>query len=121
MEIPVKKYLTISALLCAGVMAAQGPVYKLIYSPPRATYIGFNTLREVQPGLFYALTIQPASTIFSVTSAGTFKSIYTFPTANNNQVLTMAQGTNGRLYGAGFDATENYYYSISTNGMGLQQ
>lgn len=104
---------------------SQGPVYKLLYSANPLTPGGFpTTMFEVEPGLFYGLSGSyggsPAA-IFSLTSAGTFKLIYTFPATNNNQVLSLVQATNGRLYGAGFSASGNYYISISTTGNDLQQ
>jgi IPT/TIG domain len=117
----LKNYLAISISLCAGMMAAQGPVYKLIYSPPTLSTGYINTLREVQPGLFYALSLQKPAVIFSVTKAGTFKSIYTFPATNNYTVTTMVQGANARLYGVAFNTAGYYYYSISVAGTGLQQ
>ena len=111
--------LSLAAWVCCA--HASGPVYKLIYYPPTLSTGEIITMSEIQPGLFYALSVQGAPTIFSVTSSGTFKTVYTFSGADNNHDQTLVQGTNGRLYGDGGSSNGAYYYSISTSGNGLRQ
>jgi uncharacterized repeat protein (TIGR03803 family) len=115
---------TFSAVLLLGYLCAaygKGPVYKLIYSPPNLATGEILHMSEVQPGLFYALSVQGPSVIFSVTSEGSFKAIYTFSGANNNHDQTMVQGANGLLYGDGYSNASAYYYSLSTSGANFQQ
>jgi uncharacterized repeat protein (TIGR03803 family) len=116
----LKRYFVVS-ILAAACCAWAAPVYKLIYYPPTLQYGEIITMSEVQPGLFYVLSVQGGSKISSVSTAGGFKSIYSFPTANNNSVATMVQGANGRIYGAAGGTTGYYYYSISASGTGFQQ
>jgi len=78
-------------------------------------------MSEVQPGLFYVLNIQSGAVISAVNTAGSFKQVHAFPSSNNNHVLTMVQGANTTLYGAGFSIAGFYYYSIATSGTGLQE
>jgi hypothetical protein len=113
--------------LLAAVCAAQAgtPVYKLLYSPATPDPIGeLSSLVEVQPGVFYALSglaVPPTfgNTIFSVSAAGTFKSIYVAP-ATGNGLLTLAQGGNGLLYASAYLTASNGYISISASGTNLK-
>ena len=115
-----------SAFASACLAQAAAPVYKLLYSPSPGDTIGDPVhLAEVQPSLLYALDtlIEGTSggTIISVTTAGAFRSIYSFPGANNNNAETLVQATNSDLYGAGFSASGYYYFSMSTSGTDFKQ
>jgi len=99
---------------------AQTPVYTLIYYPPTLSTGQTNAMSEFQPGTFAVLSLQGFN-IFSLTSSGVYEPIYQFSGANNNQVLTMVQGANGRLWGDGFSAAGSYYYSLPPSGTSLQQ
>src|SRR5712664_3681047 len=121
----LRKLLVVS--LVASVCGAQNgaPVYKLLYSPSAGDPIGYLAdISEVQPGLFYALSTSTTPTfgaaIFSVTSTGTFKSIYVFPSTNNTHVVTLVQASNGTLYGSGYSNSGSFYISISPSGTNLQ-
>jgi hypothetical protein len=99
---------------------AQTPVYRLIYYPPTLSTGQTSTMSEMQPGVFAVLSLQGLN-IFSLTSSGTFNSIYQFSTANNDHVQTLVEGVNGRLWGDGFSGAGSYYYSLSPSGSSLQQ
>lgn len=116
-------------LLIAAACAAQsqGPVYKLLYSPPVSANLGYlGTIFEAEPGLFYVLASWETNTfgpsIFTITSAGTFKSIYTF--APYTLIDTMVRDMNGALYapaqlnGSG---SLQVYYSIAPSGKNLHE
>jgi len=114
------------AALSAAACAAQGagPVYKLLYSPSAGGSIGsLQDISEVEPNVFYALSTLisgTGATIFSVTGAGTFKSIHVFPSSNNTNVETLVQGTDGDLLGSAFSDSGGFYISISPEGTGLR-
>jgi uncharacterized repeat protein (TIGR03803 family) len=108
-------------------LAAQGPVYRLLYSPPLGSNLGdLYGIFEAKPGLFYILSVwnggATGASIFTVTSQGAFSPIYSFP-----QLTTMdyaVEATNGRLYGSGFAGTPpyaNFYYSLDLSGKDLQE
>jgi hypothetical protein len=111
--------------------AGRGPVYKLLYAPSNLLAPGGNptVMFEAEPGLFYVLgyrsTSSFGSSVFTVTSEGAFKVIYSLPA--NIDSGTLVQGGNGRLYGpgnptgSGTSPSYNYYYSILPAGSGLQQ
>jgi len=116
-------------LVCRAQGAAgQAPVYKLLYSPPPSnTNLGsFYELFEGKPGLFYVLSAWTGGTtgasIFTVSSGGVFKPIYSFPPATFVNVL---QPTNGELYGSGYTGippnSTNFYYSMGASGGNLQE
>jgi len=116
-------FLPLIASACFGQSGT--PVFKVIYSPPSGGTIGYlQDLSEVQPGVFYALstwiTNTFGATIFSVTSTGTFKSIYVFPPVNNTQVVTLVQSSNATLYGSAGDVNGSFYISISLLGANLE-
>ncbi|MGA2592080.1 MAG: choice-of-anchor tandem repeat GloVer-containing protein [Bryobacteraceae bacterium] len=116
-------FLPLIASACFGQSGT--PVFKVIYSPPSGGTIGYlQDLVEVQPGLFYALSTRATNTsgatIFSVTSSGTFKPIYSFPFTSGTNVETLVQSSNGLLYGSGY-SSYNFYYSVSPSGENLQQ
>jgi hypothetical protein len=80
-------------LFCAvGTQAtpAQSPVYTLIYYPPALSTPGGQpaAIFEAAPGLFYVLSLRTTNifgpSIFTITSSGTFKLIYSFPPAINS-------------------------------------
>jgi len=61
--------------------------------------------------------------IYTITSTGTFKLIYSFPPAVNS-MQTVIQATNRRLYGPAFSATTspaNFYFSLTGSGTDLQE
>ncbi len=117
------------SLVCgAQGVAAQQPVYKLLYSPPPSdsNLGGFYELSEGKPGLFYILSAWTGGTtgasIFTVSGAGVFKPIYSFPpqTTMNRFVQT----TNGELYGSAFTNVPPYpifYFSMDPFGKNLQE
>jgi uncharacterized repeat protein (TIGR03803 family) len=80
---------------------------------------------EVEPGLFYGLssrgTDKFGASIFTVTSTGTFKLIYSFQPSV--QSYTLGQGSDGLLYGAGFAShdSHNFYYSLQASGENVRQ
>lgn len=117
--------LVIGLACCVSGAAAQGPVYKLLYSPPLGSNLGFPYgIFEGRPGLFYVLSTwaggATGDSVFTVASNGTVGPIYSFPL---NTLINVVQATNGDLYGGGSQATSpNYfYYSMGPSGKGLQE
>jgi hypothetical protein len=115
-------------LLCLPqLMPAQGPVYKLLYSPKVGSNIGYlNGIFEARPGLFYVLSGwtggATGGSIFTLTSDGTFSPIYAFPQSTTMDYVVEA--TNGELYGSAFTGTtpyQNFYYSLGLSGKNLQE
>ena len=118
-----------SACVVLPAAAGQTPVYKLLYSPPQGANVGLpSAILEGRPGLFYVMGSLNSNTfgatVFSLTSTGTFTSIYALPPYTSSN--TLAQGTNGLLYGpasylGGPGTPTNYYYSVSTSGKNFKQ
>jgi len=112
--------------LVCGV-GAQGPVYKLLYSPPLGSNLGYlYGLFEGAPGLFYVLSSWTGGTtggsIFTVTSKGAFSPVYSFPQSTTMDYVV--QATNGQLYGSAFVGTApyvNFYYSMDPSGKNLRE
>lgn len=122
----------IAALLLAMIgvchaQRAQSARYKLIYSPPSLSVPEADPIMffEVSPGIFCVVGARETNTfgysIFTVTSTGTVKLIYSFPVSTD--AFTLVQGFNGLLYGPGFAALSNYnfYFSLSPSGANLQE
>ena len=113
---------TLLASACAIQGAGQAPVYKLLYSTTSNLVSGFSPILEAKPGLFYVLAQSGggvASSLFTLTSTGTYTSIYTFPA--NTSSLTLVRGTNGELYGAALNSGfTSYYYSLDLSGKDLK-
>jgi hypothetical protein len=112
-------------LLGAELAAAQTPIYKLLYSAPDPSSQGARpeTIFEVLPGLFYFLSGMGGQTfgpsIFSLTSSGTPKVIYSFDPQSLSYALV--QGSDGRLYGAIYigGKADTFYYSLTASGQDL--
>jgi hypothetical protein len=122
------KLRTLGLFVLFGVLGCVGqtttPLYRLLYSPMTGDPLGGLVYpTEVRPGLIYALSPRTGTTygatIFSVTSTGTFKSVYVFPYANNTHVLTLVQAGNGMLYGSEGSSNGYNYVSISPSGTNL--
>jgi len=105
------------AFTCAAQDA--GVLYKVLYSSDNTGLRYLGNMLEARPGLFYG--VGGSSVLFSITSEGTFKEVYTVPGASNNYVGSLVQSTNGKLYGTGGSANGNYYFSIATSGQDFQQ
>jgi len=110
-------------LVCAaGSAVAQTPVYKLLWSPGVIGTPGAQptAIMEVAPGLFYVLGAYDGDTfgasVFSITSAGTFKLLYSLPPYYLSAAF--AQGTNGNLYVPGFDGENRQSYYFSSTAVG---
>jgi hypothetical protein len=125
-----RRLLPILLLLSAwavGPAAGEGPVYKLLWSPGSLDTPGGQpaVIFEVSPGLFYVLGLSVQSTYgasaFSITSAGTYKLLYSLPPYFNSSALV--QATNGRLYSPGFkgETQQNLYFSTTAAGSELVQ
>lgn len=116
------------ASACIAHSAGRAPVYKLLYSPSSNIMTTFSPILEIKPGLFYVLSQFGLGTvgfsIFSLTSTGTFNSIYSFPSYTES--LNLVQGTNGDLYGPAFNPSDpknspsTYYYSLDLSGKDLR-
>ena len=113
-------------LVCAaGSAVAQTPVYKLLWSPGAIGTPGAQptAIMEVAPGLFYVLGAYDGDTfgasVFSITSAGTFKLLYSLPPDFTS--AGFAQGTNGNLYVPGFNGTaqQSYYFCTTATGANM--
>src|SRR5579864_8765254 len=109
-------------LICGGQgMAGQTPVYKLLYSPPANLDALANIFEAGTPGLFYILSTGVGGygfSIFTVTSSGAFKLIYSFG-QQGAQGSLIAEATNGKLYGSitgGAPPYPNSYFSIGLSG-----
>jgi len=107
------------SLVGARLTAAQGPVYKLLWSPPNLDSPGGQptVIFEVAPGLFYVLggLVQNTfgASVFSVTSNGTYQPLYSLPP--NFESVALAQATNGKLYGPGWNGnTKQWFYFSAT-------
>jgi uncharacterized repeat protein (TIGR03803 family) len=122
-------FVLLIALSCRRLGAAgQGPVYRLLYSPPLGSNIGaLNDIFEVKPGLFYIMSFWTGGglggSVISVSSAGAFNIVYSFP-----QQVTMGwvvQATNETLYGSGYTGIpptgSNFYFSLDPSGKHLEQ
>jgi uncharacterized repeat protein (TIGR03803 family) len=94
--------------------SAQGPVFKLIYSPSASSNVGYiYSIFEIEPGRFSVLnTMTNSSSIFTITSTGAFQTTYSFPSYAS--VSNMFQDTNGRFYApAGLGPNyQGAYYAI---------
>jgi uncharacterized repeat protein (TIGR03803 family) len=122
-------FVLLIALSCRRLGAAgQGPVYRLLYSPPLGSNIGaLNDIFEVKPGLFYVLSAwtggATGASIFTITSAGKFNLIYSFPQQTTSNWIVEA--TSGRLYGSAYvgipPTSTNFYYSMDLSGKGMQK
>ncbi len=124
-----RKLLSTSLLLLASSAAfapGQTPVYKLLWSPGSLAAPGGqpSAILEAAPGLFYVLGALDQSTfgasVFSITSAGTFKLLYSQPPYFTS--IAFVQATNGRLYNPGFRGTtprQNDYFSATAAGANL--
>ncbi len=100
-------------------MAAQTPVYTLLWSPPNLDTPGDQptVILEAAPGLFYVLGAWVQSTfgasVFSITTTGTYKPLYSQPPYFTSSAFV--QATNGDLYNPGFNGdTQQYYYFSAT-------
>jgi hypothetical protein len=106
--------------------AGQGPVYKLLYSPPLGSAYGLlSGIFETKPGLFYVTSQQTSTSsgasIFVMTSTGSVSAIYSFPPQSSINVL---QTTSGELYGSGYTNTPPYprfYYWLNPSGQNLRE
>jgi hypothetical protein len=121
----LKTFLLIPSLVFSCAAQNAKPVYKLLYSPGTGDPLGqLYYPFELTPGLIYALSARTGAnygaTMFSVTSSGTFKSIYVFPYANNTNVGTLVQAPDGLLYGSEFSVSGSNYISITPAGTNLQ-
>ncbi len=125
-----RTFVTLAAcLVCliSGTTAAQGPAYRLLYSPPLGSNLGgLYGIFEGGPGLFYILSSWVAGgtggSVFTVTSSGAFAPVYSFPQSTTMDAFVEA--TNGKLYGSAFTGTkpyQNYYYSMEPSGKNLQE
>lgn len=106
--------------------AGLPPVYTLLFSPSESQSMGFQptTMFEVEPGLFYVLSVAEGNThgasVFNITSTGTFRPIYSFPPFVN--ALTLVEDNNSELYGAGFvSQSDQYYFSMKLSAKGVQE
>ena len=93
----LKASLLILSLVLGCAAQNTKPVFKTTGGP-----VGLFSYRfEARPGLIYAMSVEAGTnygaTIISVSSTGSFKSIYVFPYANNTNVETLAQAPNGLL------------------------
>ncbi len=111
---------------CADGTAAQGPAYKLLYSPPVSSNLGYmGSITEVDSSVFAVLSTWQSNTlgpsIFTITSAGTVKPIYTLDPSTLTD--TMVQATGGNLYTPALlhPSGNSAYYSLSLLGKGVQQ
>ena len=114
------------ALAPPSSLAAEMPIYKLLYSAPDPSSQGAapETVFEIAPGLFCFLSGMQGQTfgpsLFSLTGAGSAKLIYSFQPETLSYALV--QAADGRLYGAISDPLrQGQYYSVSTVGQGFQQ
>ena len=117
-------------LLCstgACYAQSQGPVYRLLYSPPVGNIGYLGNIISGKPCLFYILSSFTGGTtgasIFSVTAAGTFNPIYSF--SQNTSMDRFAQATNGELYGSTLSAAgppyASFYFSMEPSGKNAKQ
>jgi hypothetical protein len=118
--------LSLALAFAVSAVPAETQVYRLLYSAPNPSSQGAEPLAvfETAPGLFYFLSGMLGQTfgpsIFSLTSAGSVKLIYSFPP--NTLPDGLVQAADSRLYGAVFDSSrQGLYYSILTTGQGFQQ
>jgi hypothetical protein len=116
----------IALSVCATQLtAAQTPAYKLLWSPANLDSPGGQptVIFEVAPGLFYVLGALVQNTfgasVFSVTSDGIYKPLYSLPP--NFESFAQVQATNGKLYNPGFNGNtkQNLYFSASAAGKDL--
>jgi uncharacterized repeat protein (TIGR03803 family) len=123
-----KKLLPVLLLLTvcgATSVAAQAPVYTLLFSPSESQSVAFQptTMFEVESGLFYVLSATEGNThgasVFNITSTGTFHPVYSFQPYVN--VFTLIEDTNGELYGPGASPQNSFYFSLRLSGKGLQE
>jgi hypothetical protein len=126
-----KKFLSVLLILAAcgatRSLAAQTPVYALIYSPSEVGSVSAQptTMFEVEPGLFYVESVREDNThgasVFNITSTGTFHPVYSLPPQTD--MLALVEDTDGELYGPGFvsQGFYNFYFSLKLSGKGLQE
>jgi hypothetical protein len=117
---PMIRTITLNLFIWAVVVAAQTPVYQLLYTPPATTPGGNPTVMfAVSPGVFIVITDREGSSwgasVVSVTSAATYKVIYSLPPYAISTMLV--QATNGLVYGPAFlqlqHSSYNFYFSLT--------
>jgi hypothetical protein len=118
--------LSVACACHAQGVAGQGPVFKLLYSPPVGNIGYLYGIFEGKPGLFYILSTFTGGTtggsIFTVTNAGNFSPIYSSP--QYATVGGVVRSTNGEVYFSGFYGTPpypSYYFSMDPSGKELQE
>ena len=116
---------TLMLVLLAGA-SAQAADYKLLYSPPDNSHVGYlHGVIEQAPDVFYVLGTWDSNTfgpsIVSVSAAGDFQRIHSFPPGT--QMVNFVQAPDGKIYGPGYKSAANtyFYYSIDPSGANYQE
>jgi uncharacterized repeat protein (TIGR03803 family) len=114
---------------CIQGLSGGTPVFKIIFSepanPPNAGYYS-DVWAEVKSDVFYLMstwqTVGNGPVLFSVSGAGAYQPIYTFPT--NYSMGNFVQDVNGVLYGGQLRQSQpppqGFYFSIDPSGKNLQ-